>query len=128
MSPELFSINLYHGGYFTHPPGRLYVNGIVDFSDLLNVDHFGLPELDVIKERLGYTNDVPCFFHFMDPNGDLDTTLYPLAEVEDVSNMLSFVREGEQYIDVYMEHGLSNIQIFSEALIECPIFRSSLKH
>ncbi|KAD6119770.1 hypothetical protein E3N88_11041 [Mikania micrantha] len=50
--PSLFSIKIHHSGFLMELPGRLYVNGKINFVDLLNIDNFCIIQLDVLMQDM----------------------------------------------------------------------------
>ncbi|XP_035829920.1 uncharacterized protein LOC118479484 [Helianthus annuus] len=102
LYPELFSIVLNHGGYFTNYPGRDYVNGKQSNIDLLTVERFSNHELQLIRRELGYEDEIPTFFHFR-KLGSIDLG---------IQELLHFVKNNIRIIDVYLEHGNTNIHPF----------------
>ena len=44
--PMLMTLRNHHGGFFTKAPGRVYVDGKVNYVDLVDKDLFSMHELD----------------------------------------------------------------------------------
>ncbi|KAI3748432.1 hypothetical protein L6452_11494 [Arctium lappa] len=86
----LITVRMNHGGVFTGLPGRRYVNGNVDFIDLVNTEGLSLHEFDKMVLALGYDRDEVKFYHFLIPQSDLDTGLRPLVNNQDVLNFLRY--------------------------------------
>ncbi|KAL4577937.1 hypothetical protein LXL04_014052 [Taraxacum kok-saghyz] len=50
--PTLFTIKLYHGGEFTNFRDRKYIDGKVNYVDMVDIDEFSIHDLDAIMRGL----------------------------------------------------------------------------
>ncbi|KAK1424500.1 hypothetical protein QVD17_19830 [Tagetes erecta] len=102
--PDMFSIKLHHGGYFTSVPGRMYLNGKVNFVDMLDAKNFCLDGLALVMKDLGYDNREPIYYHFLPPERDLNFSIKALEDDDDVLKFMEYVGENKFDIDTYTEH------------------------
>ncbi|PWA46422.1 hypothetical protein CTI12_AA509030 [Artemisia annua] len=115
--PDLFSIKVHYGGKFTDRPDRMYEGGYFGFVDIVDVDEFSVHEMDAMVEELGNDGHSIMFYHFLIPSESLDNGLQPLACDKDVLNMCKYVRLGHKLLNVYVEHGRTNRDLYYALLI-----------
>ncbi|PWA65567.1 transposase, MuDR [Artemisia annua] len=90
--PNMFSLKIHHGGYFTESPGRKYIQGTHNFIDFIDMDLFSVIEINDMIEKLGYKRkDSVMYYHFKIPNNDLDYGLQALGNDGDVLNLVSWL-------------------------------------
>nr|KAJ0199300.1 hypothetical protein LSAT_V11C600321330 [Lactuca sativa] len=102
--PTMFSIELHHGGKFTKFPGIKYIEGVVAYIDVVDIEEFSIHEMDSIMLDLGYVVPPVIYYHFRLPNEGLDFGLRALGNDDDVRNLSKYVSENK-LIKVYTEHG-----------------------
>lgn len=107
-----FSIRLHYGGSFTVSPGRRYIDGYSKIVGELDCDEFSVHEIDAIVEDLGNDGHKIMFYHFLKPDGDLDSGLQPLGSDQDVLFLSKYIEEGHKLIDIYVEHGKTNPDLY----------------
>ncbi|CAI9262685.1 unnamed protein product [Lactuca saligna] len=61
--PTLFTIKLYHGGEFTKYPDVCYIDGTINYVDMVDIDEFSVHELDAIMK--GNDQDVANFSQYV---------------------------------------------------------------
>ena len=113
----MFSIKVHYGGKFTDRPDRTYEGGYYGFVDIVDVDEFSVHEMDAMVEELGNDGHSIMFYHFLIPSESLDNGLQPLASDKDVLNMCKYVRLGHKLLNVYVEHGRTNRDLYYALLI-----------
>ncbi|GKC84486.1 hypothetical protein Tco_1140203 [Tanacetum coccineum] len=83
-APNMFSIQIHHGGNFQRYLGRMYVSGRVDIFDMVDINLFTVVALNMMVLKLGYTGESePMFYNYLRPLTSLDKGLYALACEED---------------------------------------------
>ena len=82
----MFTIKLYHGGEFTKYPDVRYIDGTVNYVDMVDIDEFSVHELDAIMKGFRYGVPPVIYYHFLVPGGDFHFGLRPLGNDEDVAN------------------------------------------
>nr|KAJ0220802.1 hypothetical protein LSAT_V11C200091720 [Lactuca sativa] len=102
--PTLFTIKLYHGGEFTKYPDVRYIDGTVNYVDMVDIDEFLVHELDAIMKGFRYGVPPVIYYHFLVPGGDFHFGLRPLGNDQDVANFSQYVSENK-VMKVYTEHG-----------------------
>ncbi|CAI9301559.1 unnamed protein product [Lactuca saligna] len=112
--PMIFSVRLHHGGQFTKFPGRKYIKGKQNYVDLLDIDTFAIHDIDEMMEELGHidSDETLLYYHFLRPFGNLDFGLFALGSDQDVHHLGTFVAN-HKLIDVYIEHGKTNLHTYS---------------
>ncbi|KAL8250116.1 hypothetical protein R6Q59_033809 [Mikania micrantha] len=111
----LFTINFHHGGSFTDYPSRSYENGVLNFVDLLDTKDFCMKNLEAIKQKLGYEDWEETYYHYIEPGGDLDSGIHGLRNEKDISIFLSYITLQNRFLDVYLEHGCTNVLYLSKS-------------
>ncbi|XP_052624988.1 uncharacterized protein LOC128132450 [Lactuca sativa] len=91
--PNIFSIELHHGGSFTKFPNIRYINGQVRYFDVVDIDEFSVHELDLIMRELGYDGTEIMYYHFRLPNEGFDFGLRALGNDDDVRNLSRVIIE-----------------------------------
>ncbi|KAJ9552497.1 hypothetical protein OSB04_016542 [Centaurea solstitialis] len=94
---------IYHGRFFTKKPGREYVQGRMNYVDLVDTDEFSVHELEAMVETLGYQTCIPTFYHFNVPGLSLDCGLQALGNDDDVRSFLKHVGSSKVF-SIYVEH------------------------
>ncbi|CAI9294904.1 unnamed protein product [Lactuca saligna] len=103
--PTMFNIELHHGGKFIKFPGIKYIEGVVAYIDVVDIEEFSVHEMDFIMLDLGYVVPHVIYYHFRLPNEGLDFGLRALGnDDDDVRNLSKYVSENK-LIKVYTEHG-----------------------
>ncbi|CAI9275207.1 unnamed protein product [Lactuca saligna] len=102
--PTLFTIKLYHEGEFTKYPEVHYIDGTVNYVDMVDIDEFSVHELDAIMKGFRYGVPPIIYYHFLVPGGDFHFGLRPLGNDQDVANFSQYVSE-HKVMKVYTEHG-----------------------
>ncbi|CAI9259174.1 unnamed protein product [Lactuca saligna] len=100
----MFSMELHHGGKFTKFPGVKYIEGVVAYIDVIDIEEFSVHEMDSIMLDLGYVVPPVIYYHFCLPNEGLDFRLRALGNDDDVRNLSKYVSENK-VIKVYTENG-----------------------
>ena len=100
----MFTIKLYHGGEFTKYPDVRYIDGTVNYVDMVDIDEFSVHELDAIMKGFRYGVPPVIYYHFLVPGGDFHFGLRPLGNDQDVANFSQYVSE-HKVMKVYTEHG-----------------------
>lgn len=96
---------IHHGGRFTEPPKRKYVEGEVTFVDLIDIDQCKIDMLDTVMfQCLG--SEERLFYHYELHMKTLDSGLRSLVSDSDISDMMKYVHK-HRIIYVYVEHGTS---------------------
>ena len=96
---------IHHGGRFTEPPKRKYVEGEVTYVDLIDIKQCKIDMIDtVMYQCLG--SEERLFYHYKLPMKSLDSGLRSLVSDSDISDMLKYVHK-HRIIYVYVEHGTS---------------------
>nr|GFB36731.1 hypothetical protein [Tanacetum cinerariifolium] len=104
--PNMFSIRIHHGENFQMYLGRMYLNGHVDISDIVDIDLFIVVALNMMAVQLGYTGESePLFYNYLRPLTSLDEGLYAWACEENVRCLSTLVRSFK-LIEVYIEHDM----------------------
>ncbi|GKE81016.1 hypothetical protein Tco_1551016 [Tanacetum coccineum] len=104
--PNLFSIKIHHGGYFTNPPNREYKKGTFNYFDMVDVDLFLVIDLDDMLYQLGYGKKDIMHYHYKILNNSLDYGLLALASDVDVNDM----EQGSDRLHVTdMGHGSNRV-------------------
>ncbi|KAL4559536.1 hypothetical protein LXL04_031677 [Taraxacum kok-saghyz] len=85
--PTLFTIKLYHGGEFTNFRDRKYIDGKVNYVDMVDIDEFSIHDLDAIMRGLRYAVPPYIYYHFLVPNGDFQFGFRPLGNDADLLNL-----------------------------------------
>ncbi|KAL4579977.1 hypothetical protein LXL04_016149 [Taraxacum kok-saghyz] len=109
-------IKLYHGGEFTNFRDRKYIEGKVNYVDMVDIDEFFIHKLDAIMRGLRYGVPPFIYYHFLVPNGDFQFGLRPLGNNNDLFNLAQYVAD-HKLIRVYTEHGTTPVL---EQVIETP--------
>ena len=60
--PNFFTLKIHHGGMFSDPPRRGYVNGNVSFIDNVDVDLFSVIELNDMVMSIGYSGEMIMYY------------------------------------------------------------------
>ncbi|KAL4554670.1 hypothetical protein LXL04_037271 [Taraxacum kok-saghyz] len=102
--PTLFTIKLYHGGEFTNFGDRKYIDGKVNYVDMVDIYEFSIHDLDAIMRGLRYGVPPFIYYHFLVPNGDFQFGFRPLGNDSDLLNLAQYVAD-HKLIRVYTEHG-----------------------
>ncbi|CAI9287655.1 unnamed protein product [Lactuca saligna] len=100
--PTLFTIKLYHGGEFTKYPDVRYIDGTVNYVDMVDIDEFSVHELDAIMKGFRYGFPPVIYYHFLVPGGDFHFGLRPLGNDQDVANFSQYASE-HKVMKVYTE-------------------------
>ncbi|CAI9287748.1 unnamed protein product [Lactuca saligna] len=109
--PTLFTIKLYHGGEFTKYPDVRYIDGTVNYVDMVDLDDFSVHELDAIMKGFRYRVPPVIYYHFLVPGGDFHFGLRPLGNDQDVANFSQYVSE-HKVMKVYTEHGETRLPTY----------------
>ena len=107
----MFSIKIYHGGYFTDPPNRKYKSGSFNYFDMVDADLFSIIELNQMVVLLGYDKKDIMFYHYKIPNNNLDYGLQALASDLDVLGMTKYIGKCKRF-EVYVEHGFTSLETY----------------
>ncbi|GJY29552.1 hypothetical protein Tco_0405319 [Tanacetum coccineum] len=103
--PNLYTMKIHHGGRFTNPPGKKYVDGEVAFVDSIDIDQCKIDILDTIMyQSLDYEEKM--FYHYKIPLKGLDIGLRLLASDTEINEMLKYVHK-HKIIYAYAEHDKS---------------------
>ncbi|KAL4580718.1 hypothetical protein LXL04_016920 [Taraxacum kok-saghyz] len=102
--PTLFRIKLFHGGEFTNFRYRKYIDGKVNYVDMVDIDEFSIHDLDAIMRGLRYVVPPYIYYHFLVPNGDFQFGFRPLGNDVGLLNLAQYVAD-HKLIRVYTEHG-----------------------
>ncbi|GKB47396.1 mutator type transposase [Tanacetum coccineum] len=102
--PNLFSIKIHHGGYFTNPPNREYKKGTFNYFDMVDVDLFSVIDLNDMLCQLGYGKKDIMHYHYKILNNSLNYGLLALASDVDVRSMIKYIGKLKR-IEVYVQHG-----------------------
>ncbi|CAI9284238.1 unnamed protein product [Lactuca saligna] len=123
--PTLFTIKLYHGGEFTKYPDVRYIDGTVNYVDMVDIDEFSVYELDAIMKGFRYGVPPVIYYHFLMPGGDFHFGLRPLGNDQDVANFSQYVSE-HKVMKVYTEHG--ETRLLTYFLNPKPVTKVTLVH
>ncbi|KAD4180353.1 hypothetical protein E3N88_28944 [Mikania micrantha] len=85
-----------------HCPSQ-YVNGKVDYVDMIDTNTFSFIELETMLQQIGYPNDEIMFYHFLIPD---IFGLRPIRNDQDTTLLLQYVSRFK-VIQVYTEQGSS---------------------
>ncbi|XP_035845219.1 uncharacterized protein LOC118491500 [Helianthus annuus] len=102
--PNLFSFRIHHGGRLTHPPGRTYVGGRINYVDLIDIDLFSVHEVSLMINELGYSVNDHIIYHYLNPKKDMDNGIEELGTDSDVLRFSAHVEE-HKLIELYTTHG-----------------------
>nr|KAJ0208306.1 hypothetical protein LSAT_V11C500292640 [Lactuca sativa] len=91
--PTSLTIKLYHGGEFTKYPDVCYIEGSVNYVDIVDIYEFPVHELDTIMRGLGYGVPPIIYCHFLVPGKDFYFGLRPLGNDKDVFNRAQYASE-----------------------------------
>nr|GEU92449.1 reverse transcriptase domain-containing protein [Tanacetum cinerariifolium] len=123
VAPNIFQIQIHHGGKFQRYPGRIYVSGRVDIIDMVDIDLFTVIAPNMMVLKLGYTcKSEPMFYNYLRLHTSLDEGLYALACEEDVRCLATLVRSFK-LIKVYNEHGVTAL----DSYLRVPRFKETLE-
>ncbi|CAI9301373.1 unnamed protein product [Lactuca saligna] len=100
----LFTIKLYHRGEFTKFLDVQYIDGSVNYVDMVNIETFSVHELDIIMKGSRYGVPPVIYYHFLVPGGDFHFSLKPLGNDDDLRTFSQYVRD-HKIMRVYTEHG-----------------------
>nr|KAJ0221711.1 hypothetical protein LSAT_V11C200064010 [Lactuca sativa] len=106
--PHLFTIELRHGGKFTHFQNVRHVKGKLTYIDLVDIDEFSVHELDAMMLELGYMVPPVIYYQFRILNEDLIFGLRALGNDQDVCNLAKYIG-ANKLIQVYTEHDTTNL-------------------
>ncbi|KAL4581198.1 hypothetical protein LXL04_017408 [Taraxacum kok-saghyz] len=101
--PTLFTIKLYHGGEFTNFRDRKYIDGKVNYVDMVDIDEFSIHDLDAIMRGLRYGVPPFIYYHFLVPNRDFQFGFRPLGNDSGLLNLAQYVAD-HKLIRVYTQH------------------------
>nr|KAJ0196279.1 hypothetical protein LSAT_V11C700355580 [Lactuca sativa] len=99
--PTLFTIKLYHGGEFTKYPDVRYIDGTVNYVDMVDIDEFSVHELVAIMKGFRYGVPPVIYYHFLVPGGDFHFGLRPLGNDENHKVMKVYTEHGETRLLTY---------------------------
>ncbi|GJU82755.1 hypothetical protein Tco_1285120 [Tanacetum coccineum] len=85
--PNLLSIKIHHGGYFTNPPNKQYKKGTFNYFYLVDVDLFSVIDLIDMLCQLDYERKDIMHYHYKIPKNNLDHGLQALASDVNGSDM-----------------------------------------
>ncbi|XP_023764407.2 uncharacterized protein LOC111912905 isoform X3 [Lactuca sativa] len=102
-NPTLFTIKLYHRGEFTKFPDVQYIDGSVNYVDMVDIDTFSVHELDAIMKGFRYGVPPVIYYHFLVPGGDFHFGLKPLGNDDDLRTFAQYVCD-HKIMRVYTEH------------------------
>lgn len=92
-------------------PGRRYVNGNVNFVDMIDIDAFSIHELHYMREEVGYWEKGPWYYHFLIPGLCLDYGLRGLGSDMEVHLLAKYI-DKNKLISVYIEHLFSKVETY----------------
>ena len=96
-----FTLKVTHGGKFTSPPGRVYVDPLIAWYDCVDYDMFNYDAFEALVADIGVKGGVAgC--HYRVPGETLDVGLLALQNDDDVMNMLNLVPTHRE-IEIYVE-------------------------
>lgn len=98
--PTYFTLKVTHGGKFTPPRGRMYVDPVIPWYDCVDYDLFSFYAFEELVADIGVKGGVAGYYYRI-PGETLDVGLYPLKSDEDVMKMLDLIpthREIEVYV------------------------------
>jgi hypothetical protein len=104
-------MKLHHGGRFTQFPDRVYIQGNINFIDLVDIEKFSAHLLDDVLLRLGYDPKVVRYYHYLVPGLDLDFGLRALGSDADVIGFSNYVGV-HKVMDVYVELETTNVHTY----------------
>ena len=113
--PNFFTLKIHHGGMFSDPPRRRYVNGNVSFIDNVDVDLFSIIELNDMVMSIGYSGEMIMYYQYMIPDLDLDNGLRALGGDQDVQGLIKYVLLGHRLINVYIEHEQTKLDTYKSS-------------
>jgi hypothetical protein len=96
-----FTLKVTHGGKFTPPPGRMYVDPVIAWYDCVDYDLFSFYAFEELVDDIGVKGGVAGYYYRI-PGETLDVGLYPLKDDEDVMKMLDLIPTHRE-IEVYVE-------------------------
>ncbi|PWA87833.1 hypothetical protein CTI12_AA108670 [Artemisia annua] len=99
--PTYFTLKVTHGGKFTQPPGRMYVDPVIAWYDCVDYDLFSFYAFEELVDDIGVKGAVAGYYYRI-PGETLDVGLYPLRSDEDVMQMLDLIPTHRE-IEVYVE-------------------------
>nr|GEX75220.1 hypothetical protein [Tanacetum cinerariifolium] len=109
-APNMFSIQIHHGGKFQSYPSRMYVSGRVDIFDMVGIDLFAVVALNMMVLKKGYTGkSEPMFYNYLRPLTSLDEGLYALACEEDVRFLATLVRSFKETLEEINDQPVGSI-------------------
>ncbi|CAI9262195.1 unnamed protein product [Lactuca saligna] len=106
--PTLFTIKLYHGGEFTKFPDVQYIDGSVNYVDMVDIDTFSVHELDAMMKGFRYGVPPVIYYHFLVPGGDFHFGLKPLGNDDDLRTFAQYVCD-HKIMRVYTEHAIAQL-------------------
>ncbi|GJR48066.1 hypothetical protein Tco_1316169 [Tanacetum coccineum] len=107
--PNIFSMNVHHGGKFTSRLNKKYVSGKVKFVNMIDSKELTIEVLHKIVKMLKYPAKQRLFYQFKIPNKTLDWGLRALDKDDDIINLIKYVSE-HKVIEVYIEHHESLVE------------------
>nr|KAJ0194242.1 hypothetical protein LSAT_V11C800412850 [Lactuca sativa] len=93
-----------HAHPYTKYPDVHYIDGTVNYVDMVDIDEFSVHELDAIMKGFRYGVPPVIYYHFLVPGGDFHFNHRPLGNYEDVANFSQYISE-HKVMKVYTEHG-----------------------
>ncbi|KAJ9565732.1 hypothetical protein OSB04_001698, partial [Centaurea solstitialis] len=112
--PDLFTLKIHHGGLFTKRPGRQYIQGKINYVDLVNGDELSMHEIDTMVKELGYSGKYPMYYHFLTPECNLDVGLRALGNDQDVLNLIKYTLT-TKVIEVYIEQIITTVFTYNKS-------------
>ena len=102
---------------FTKRPERKYLNGKVNFIDIVDCDDLRVHELDKMIKELGYILVCILVVPFSDPRSDLDYGLHALGNDGDVIAFLKYITR-YKVIEVYTKHWRTSLNTYIKSPLQ----------
>ena len=112
--PNLFTLKIHHGGLFTKQPGRQYIQGKMNFVDLVDGDELSVHEIDAMVKELGYSGNYPMYYHFLTSGSNLDIGLRALGNDQEVLDLIKYTSINK-LIEVYIEQIITTVFTYNKS-------------
>lgn len=106
--PEIFTMKINCGGFFTNKTGRKYMDRRVTSVDNVDIKELCINELKIMLEGVGYDSHEPLFFYFFMLGVPLGFGVVSLINAQHLVTLSIYIVDCKE-IMVYTEHGRSRL-------------------
>ncbi|KAJ0693708.1 putative transposase, MuDR, plant [Helianthus annuus] len=102
--PDVFTMQVHHGGELTLFPDITYEGGIIEYVDKVNADYFSRVIINDMMMELGYMEeDLDLLkYYFRIPGEDMDFGLRPIGTDADIRRLIKHATK-TKVIELYVE-------------------------